>query len=129
MKTCLSQKIVISSPFVFLPLFKTNNIFFVLFFSVLSLSVIAQQTVIGRVAAGDTAIVGATVQVKGTTNATQTNTEGRFSINAPGNGTLVFSSVGFAPQEVAINGRSAINIMMQPVNQQMNEVVVVGYGT
>src|SRR5688572_31395787 len=129
MKKCLSQKKDVSSRYDFPPPFKTIRIFLFLFFSVLSLSVIAQQTVTGRVAAGDTAIVGATVQVKGTTNATQTNTEGRFSINAPGNGTLVFSSVGFAPQEVAINGRSAINIMMQPVNQQMNEVVVVGYGT
>jgi TonB-dependent SusC/RagA subfamily outer membrane receptor len=103
-----------------------------LFFLTFSLStsvLFAQTTVNGRVTSGDSALVGATVQVKGTSNATQTNTAGQFSISAPGNGTLVISSVGFATQEIGINNRSSINVGLQPLSQQMNEVVVVGYGT
>lgn len=103
---------------------------FTFFLTALNFSAIAQDIpVTGRVTVGDTALVGATVQVKGTSTATQTDGDGRFRINAPSNGTLVFSSVGYNGIEVAINGRSTINASMQASNQQMNEVVVVGYGT
>lgn len=89
----------------------------------------AQNPVNGRVTTGDSALVGATVQLKGTSTATQTDGDGRFTINAPSNGTLIVSSVGYVLQEISINGRSTINISLQAANQQMNEVVVVGYGT
>jgi TonB-linked SusC/RagA family outer membrane protein len=88
-----------------------------------------QKSVTGRVTTGDTALAGVTVQVKGTADATQTASDGQYIINAPANGTLIFTSVGFATQEIGISGRSTINVMMQATNQQMNEVVVVGYGT
>lgn len=128
MKKCLSKRNVSSD--VYHPPFQIRRL--LLFFCLLFVSstVIAQQkTVSGRVTAGDTALVGVTVQVKGTTDATQTGTDGQYSITAPSNGVLVFSSVGFTTQEAAISGRSSINILMQPTNQQLNEVVVVGYGT
>jgi TonB-dependent starch-binding outer membrane protein SusC len=129
MEKCLSKKKISFSYLIHLP-FQNNKFLLSLFFVILSSFAWAQQkTVTGKVTAGDSALTAVTVQVKGTTNATQTNNEGQFSINAPGNGTLVFSSVGFGTQEVAINGRSLINIFMQTTNQQMNEVVVVGYGT
>lgn len=109
--------------------FQIHTLLLFLFFTILSSTVIAQQTVTGRVISADSALSGVTVAVKGTSNATQTNSDGQFSINAPANGTLVFSFVGFNRQEVAINGRSSLNIGLQPLTQQMNEVVVVGYGT
>jgi len=89
----------------------------------------AQSTVTGRVAVGDTALEGVTVQVKGTTNITTTNSSGRFTITAPSNGTLVFSFIGYTAQEVSINGRSNLNVQLQSINQQMTDVVVVGYST
>jgi TonB-linked SusC/RagA family outer membrane protein len=100
-----------------------------IFLSFLSVSLFAQKTVTGRVVSGDTAIAGASVQVKGTTTGTQTDANGRFSVNAPANGTLVISYIGYASQEVKINNRSSININLQSALQEMQQVVVVGYGT
>ena len=92
-------------------------------------SVLAQTTVSGRVTAGDSALVGVTVAVKGSNVATQTNELGRFTISAPSNGTLVFSFIGFGVQEVPVSGRTNIDVQLQAANQAMSEVVVVGYGT
>ncbi|MBD0279774.1 MAG: carboxypeptidase-like regulatory domain-containing protein [Flavisolibacter sp.] len=79
--------------------------------------------------AGDTAVVGATVQVKGTSTTTQTDASSNFTISAPTNATLVISSVGYNSQEVKLGNRSSINVQLQSTTQQMSEVVVVGYGT
>jgi TonB-linked SusC/RagA family outer membrane protein len=98
-------------------------------FNLLSVIVFAQNRVTGKVVAGDSAVGGATVQVKETKMATQADATGSFTINAPANGTLIISSVGFLSQEVKINNQSNITIQMQANAQQMGEVVVVGYGT
>ncbi len=73
-------------------------------------------------------LVGASVEVKGTTTGTATNAKGNFSISAPANGTLIFSSIGYETQEVPVNNRSAINIRLNANNKSLNEVVVIGYG-
>lgn len=99
------------------------------FFIFTSLHASAQQTVRGRVTSADTAVSGVTIQLKGTSTGTQTNNKGEFSINAPGNGTLLVSGIGFASQEVPVGGRSAITIALQTADQQLNQIVVVGYGT
>lgn len=113
-----------NSPSRFKP--KTYLIILLLFFSY---AVMAQRPVTGRVVSGDSAVAGATVSVKGTATATQTDAQGRFSINAPGNSTLVVSSVGFIGSEVPVNGRSEVQINVTGTEQKMNEVVVVGYAT
>ena len=87
------------------------------------------QQISGRVVSGDSALAGVTVALKGSKVSTQTNGMGQFSIAAPSNGTLVFTSVGFLPMEMAVNNRSSLNINLTSSVQQMNEVVVVGYGT
>lgn len=89
----------------------------------------AQQTVKGRVTAGDSALAGVTVQLKGTAVGTQTNANGEFNINAPANGTLLVSAIGYAAQEVKIGGQAMLRIVLQPADQLLNQVVVVGYGT
>src|SRR4051794_2496430 len=77
-----------------------------IFFILSSAALLAQQgTVTGRVTARDSALAGAMVQVKGTATAAQTDDRGAFSIAAPANGTLVFSSVGYVSQEIDIKGR------------------------
>ena len=76
-----------------------------------------------------TALIGATVQVKGTTNGTSTDLDGNYSIVAPdGNSILVFSYIGYVNQEVVIGNQTTINVSLVPDVQSLNEVVVVGYG-
>ncbi len=106
-----------------------NRYLMLLFLSLSSYVLSAQQTITGRVTAGDSAIAYATVQVKGTRTATQTDQNGRFSISAPANGVLVISSVGFQAQEVRVNNRTEINLQLEAASANLNEVVVVGYGT
>ncbi|MEJ7767671.1 MAG: TonB-dependent receptor [Chitinophagaceae bacterium] len=89
----------------------------------------AQQSVKGRVTAGDTALGGATVQVKGGSVSTQTDANGNFTISAPSNATLVISFVGFNAEEVKVGSRASIDVQLQSIGQEMGEVVVVGYGT
>ena len=75
-------------------------------------------------------LVAVTVSLKGTHNATQTNSEGKYSLEVPsGNGVLIFSYVGLPPREVNINNRSFIEVQFAEEIKGLNEVVVVGYGT
>ena len=74
-------------------------------------------------------IPGVTVLQKGTTNGTQTDTEGRFTLTVPTDATLTFSFIGYATQEVAVGGRTLLNVTLAADTKTLNEVVVVGYGT
>lgn len=75
-------------------------------------------------------LMGVSVTVKGTSQGVTTDEKGNFTINAPEKGTLVFSFVGFQTQEVAVNNQTNINVSLTPsATQQLNEVVVIGYGT
>jgi TonB-linked SusC/RagA family outer membrane protein len=87
------------------------------------------QRITGLITGTDGSPVGsATVQVKGTTDATSTDAAGRFSLNALENATLIVSSVGYGTEEVAVNGRSNITISLTATTQSMNEVVVTALG-
>lgn len=96
-------------------------------------SVFGQEvTVTGVVSfAGDgSALPGVNVIVKGTTNGTVTDFDGKYSINvAPGDETLTFSFIGFTKQEIAINGQTEIDVTMTEDATALDEVVLVGYGT
>jgi TonB-linked SusC/RagA family outer membrane protein len=97
----------------------------------ISISVFAQQNLRGtlRSSTGE-ALVGATVIVKGTARSAVTNERGEFSIDAPAGSTLVVSFVGYPTQEVLVNDPANITISLQPaIGQNLDEVVVVGYGT
>jgi len=73
---------------------------------------------------------GVNVLLKGSTTGTTTGANGSYLITVPdGNGTLVFSFIGFTPQEVPINGRSVVDVALAPDVEALNEVVVVGYGS
>ncbi len=110
-------------------IFFSVHLAFLLFFSIISSSLFAQQRITGRVASRDTALQGVTIQVKGGTGAAQTDAQGNFTINAPANATLVVSTIGFASQEVKVGNKSSVIIHMVPTTQQLTDVVVVGYGT
>lgn len=74
-------------------------------------------------------LVGAVVKLKGTSIATSTNSTGRFTINAPADGILVFSYLGLEVQTLPVNKRSIINVQLKDASSALNDVVVVGYGT
>ena len=91
----------------------------------------AQQRVSGRVTDAVTSggIPGVTVMVKGTPTATQTDATGNYAIDAAGTDTLIFRSLGFRPQEVAIANRTTVDVALEDEGTELEEVVVVGYGT
>jgi len=75
-------------------------------------------------------LAGVTVQVKGSSKATTTASDGSFSFDVGNNSnTLVFSYVGMESQELSISGNSNIQVQMKPFDNSMDAVVVVGYGT
>lgn len=72
---------------------------------------------------------GASILVKGTTKGTTTDIEGNYSLVAPEDGTLVVSFVGYISLELEVGNRSTIDVQMQPDAEQLEEIVVIGYGT
>ena len=73
---------------------------------------------------------GVSVVVEGTTKGTMTNSSGEYELNAVDeNATLIFSYIGYIVQNVAIRGRSTINVVLSESSKGLNEVVVIGYGT
>src|SRR5699024_2738950 len=88
----------------------------------------AQNTVTGTVSdAEGNLLPGVTVQLKGTTVATTTNSSGAFSVNASPEGTLVFSMIGYTTHEERINSRSSLRVTLEAESTLVDEVVVVGY--
>lgn len=73
-------------------------------------------------------IPGAVVQIKGTSNGTATDIDGKFSIRASKGQVLVVKSVGYAQREIPVGDNTNINVTLAETNSQLNEVVVVGYG-
>lgn len=92
-------------------------------------SIVADGPITGRVVdEKGQGLPGVNVVVKGTTNGTQTDPDGRYKLVGPSDGTLVFSFIGYLPVEVPVNGRGAVNTTLQPDNKTLSEVLVVGYG-
>ncbi|WP_449435351.1 carboxypeptidase-like regulatory domain-containing protein [Pedobacter steynii] len=90
----------------------------------------AQIAVKGRVvdSKGET-LIGVSVKLQGTNIGATTNLNGEFVINAPENGILEFTYVGYEKQVVNIDGRTNLTITMVETNSNLDEIVVVGYGT
>jgi len=90
----------------------------------------AQSEVKGHVTdENGVALPGVNVLVKGTTTGTATDASGAYVLkNVPGDGTLVFSFIGYAPQEILVAGKSTVDVTLLPDIQSLQEVVVVGYG-
>ena len=80
-------------------------------------------------ARGET-LTGVSVRLKGSNIAVVTGAGGRYTINLPdANATLIFTHVGYVMQEIPVNGRSVINVIMKNDDKSLNDVVVVGYAT
>ncbi len=77
-----------------------------------------------------TGLPGVNVLLQGTTLGSITDADGKYSINVPDRqGTLIFSFVGYLPQEIPINNQSTLNVTLIQDARQLEEVVVIGYGT
>ena len=72
---------------------------------------------------------GVNIVVGGTATGTITDVDGNYSINVASDAVLIFNFIGYQTQEVAVNGRSLINVVMEEDFLSLSEVVVVGYGT
>lgn len=107
-----------------------KSIYFSILLLLLCTFVSAQQVIItGKVVVGDSALADVTVSVRNSTIATKTNETGFYSIQVPSNSTLVFTSVGFVTKEVRVGSSSVINTELEFQSLQLNDVIVVGYGT
>ena len=71
---------------------------------------------------------GVNVVVKGTTNGGITDLDGNFTLSVPADATLSITYIGFKSQEVAVNGKNSLKIVLQEDSETLDEVVVVGYG-
>ena len=72
---------------------------------------------------------GVSVLQKGTTTGTITDIDGKYSIQVPSNGTLVFSFVGMKTVEIAVNNKQVINVALESDSKELDEVMVVAYAT
>ncbi|MFS4447930.1 SusC/RagA family TonB-linked outer membrane protein [Maribacter sp. 2307UL18-2] len=102
-----------------------------LFLVLLSMqSAMAQQTVTGTVT-DETGgpVPGANIVVQGTTDGTQTDFDGNFTIDVSSNAVLVFSYLGYATQNVTVGNQTTINVQLAEDASQLDEVIVIGYGT
>lgn len=110
--------------------FRANHIGMLLLLFFLPIMAFAQSTISGLVKdqTGDP-VPGANVFVKGTTNGTITDIDGKYSLTAPSDATLVFSFIGYTSQEVAVGGRTTINVTLEDEAMELGEIVAVGYGT
>ena len=109
-------------------------------FAVLILSVIGlagafdvsaqSRTVVGTVT-DETGMpmIGLTVIVTGTSNGATTDLDGRYLLQVPENGTLTFSYLGYETVVVPLDGRTQIDVQLQPDSERLSDAVVIGYGT
>ncbi|WP_184548460.1 SusC/RagA family TonB-linked outer membrane protein [Mucilaginibacter sp. FT3.2] len=88
-------------------------------------------TVKGKVidATSGEALIGVSVLVKGTSTGAQTDANGGYALSVPGTATLTFAYIGYATQEVAVNNQTTVDVRLQAKANELQQVVVIGYGT
>lgn len=95
-----------------------------------TVDIVADVSIAGKITdENGEGLPGASVVVKGSTSGTTTDLGGNYKFNAPDDAVLVISYVGYLTQEISIAGRSTIDVSMEPDAAQLEEIVVVGYGT
>lgn len=91
----------------------------------------AQSQIVSGIVTGEdqSPLPGTYVLLKGTSIGTATDANGKYAVNAPADGVLIFSFIGMTNQEVNINNQTTINVTLAADISLLSEVVVVGYGT
>ncbi len=80
----------------------------------------------GKISDSDAVLPGVNVLIKGTTTGSVSDFDGNYTIDAPAEGTLVFSYIGYATKEVPINGQNSIDVVLEFSAEQLAETIVVG---
>ncbi|MCK4989587.1 MAG: TonB-dependent receptor plug domain-containing protein [Bacteroidales bacterium] len=103
----------------------------IIFFSFISFGFSQQQTITGTITGGDSneTLPGVSILVKGTTTGAITDYEGKYSITVEKGDVLIVSFVGYLDKEVTIKDQAFINIILVPNIEDLEEVIVIGYGT
>ena len=111
-------------------IYKRFLMFLMVFMTLFPISVMAQQnTVTGTVTDSDgEPLIGASVIVKGTATGTATDLDGNFTVKAGPLATLQISYLGYKTKDVALEGRTNVNVVLEENTDMLDEVVVVGYG-
>ncbi|HEY9003549.1 MAG TPA: TonB-dependent receptor [Mucilaginibacter sp.] len=115
----------------FTKLFLRRTIFILVTICAICFSAAAQTTTVSGVVTAredNTPIPGVTVTIKNTQQGVATDANGKFSLNVPPGAILVFKLVGYEPAEAAVNG-PVVNVSLSARQNNLNEVVVIGYGT
>ena len=97
-------------------------------FTFLAGSVMYAQKVTGTVSDGSDALPGVSIQVKGSTTGTETDFDGKYSINANSGDVLVFNYLGYKSEERTVDSEAVINVSLLQDATSLDEIVVVGYG-
>ena len=100
-------------------------------FTILSISNLSAQSITGKVTAASDAqaLIGVSISVKGSTVGTISDVDGNYEIAAGPNDVLIFTYIGYTAVEVAVNGRSAVDVALSEDVKTLQEVIVTGYGT
>ena len=111
---------------------KKARLFISALFLLLTASLYAQNIKVAGVvrdASTGEGVPFASVVVKGTMNGVASDADGNYSINAPADGILEFSAIGYKPQDVQVSGNASINVSLAPDQELLEETIVVAYGT
>lgn len=100
-------------------------------FATLSITELSSQSITGKVTAATDAqpLIGVSISVKGSTVGTITDVDGNYEISAGPNDVLIFTYIGYTAVEVAVNGRSGVDVALSEDVKTLQEVIVTGYGT
>jgi TonB-linked SusC/RagA family outer membrane protein len=95
----------------------------------LSFNLRAQTKVTGKIIAGDdkSPVPGASIKIKNAPGGTTSDTNGIFALSVPDNAVLVISFIGYTNKEVPVSGQTNLNIILDPVKNDLTEVIVTGY--
>lgn len=116
----------------FLNIFFRSRWFSLIMFIVLgTMSVLAQKTVTGQINDNNgEPLIGVSIAVQGTATGTISDINGNYSIKLPEDkNVLLFSYMGYSPKEVKVGNQSVLNVILEEKNTELDEIVVVGYGT
>jgi TonB-linked SusC/RagA family outer membrane protein len=111
-------------------IFTISGLFLFCFF-IVNTAFAQNITVKGKItdAASGEGLAGVSVAIQGTSNGTQTDANGAYAINAPSDATITLSYIGYVKQQVAVNGRTTIDVKLVVQANDLQQVVVIGYGT
>jgi len=100
-------------------------------FLFISVQAFSQNVMVNGIvtAADKTGLPGVNIVVKNTVVGTSTDADGKYELSVPSDAVLVFSGIGYVTQETPLKGKSVVNVQLAADTKQLDELVVVGYGT